>query len=97
MTAAVDTAPRVVIYGRPGCHLCDDALIVIERVRQTAAFELAQVDIESDEQLFKRYLEKIPVVTVNGVELFQYYVDEQILLDKVQDLRLGPDSKVSAS
>jgi hypothetical protein len=67
----------VVVYGRPGCHLCDEALTVIERVRTRMPFVLEQRDIEADNELFKRYLERIPVVAIDGVEAFELFVDEQ--------------------
>ena len=70
MTAAVT------LYGRPGCHLCDDALAVLERVRAELPFALTTVDIESDDALFRAYLERIPVVCVDGEELYDYHVDE---------------------
>jgi glutaredoxin len=73
------TTPQVVIYGRPDCHLCEQALVVIERVRTRVAFELQEIDIESDDALFKRYLERIPVVAVDGRELFEFFVDERQL------------------
>ncbi len=66
----------MVIYGRPGCHLCDQALMVIERVRARVPFELQQVDIESDDALFKRYLERIPVIEVDGLVEFELFLDE---------------------
>jgi glutaredoxin len=66
----------VVIYGRAGCHLCADARAALERVRHRLDFRLAEVDIESDEALHRAYLERIPVVTIDGVEIFQYFVDE---------------------
>jgi glutaredoxin len=69
----------VTLYGRPGCHLCDEARSVLERLRETAPFRLQEVDIESDDGLFKRYLERIPVVALDGEELFELYVDEQDL------------------
>jgi glutaredoxin len=69
----------VVLYGRPGCHLCEDALAVLERVRERTPFAFEQVDIESDEALFKRYLERIPVVTIDSRESFELFVDEQAL------------------
>jgi glutaredoxin len=77
--AGPPTPPQVVVYGRPDCHLCEQALVVIERVRSRVAFELEQVDIEADETLFKRYLERIPVIVVNGQELFEFFVDERLL------------------
>jgi glutaredoxin len=66
---------KVVLYGRPDCHLCDDARAVVLRVRAERPFELEEVDIESDDELFKRYLERIPVVTVDGEERFEFFVD----------------------
>jgi hypothetical protein len=75
MTAA--GGPRVVLYGRPGCHLCEDALAVIARVRDRVAFTLEQRDIELDERLLLAYLERIPVVTIDGREAFELFVDEQ--------------------
>jgi glutaredoxin len=69
----------VVLYGRPGCHLCEDALAIIERVSTHAVFVFEQVDIESDDALLSRYLERIPVITVNGRETFELFVDEREL------------------
>ncbi len=69
--------PEVVLYGREGCHLCDDALAVLERVRARIPFTLQQRDIEQDEELLRTYLERIPVVTVDGVEAFELFVDER--------------------
>ena len=66
---------RITLYGRPGCHLCDEARAVLERGGHT--FE--EVDIEADDDLFKRYLERIPVVTVDGVEAFEFFIDENAL------------------
>jgi glutaredoxin len=65
----------VVVYGRPGCHLCEDALSVIETVRARVDFDLREVDIESDDALLKRYLERIPVVLIDGRETFELFVD----------------------
>ncbi len=69
----------VTLYGRPGCHLCDVAREALERVRADAPFELREIDIERDDELFKRYLERIPVVCLDGEELFEYHVDEATL------------------
>jgi glutaredoxin len=69
----------VTLYGRPGCHLCDDARDALRRVQARHAFLLEEVDIESDDILFKRYLERIPVVAIDGEERFELFVDEQAL------------------
>jgi glutaredoxin len=66
---------RITLLARPGCHLCDDAQAVLDRVGEP--YDL--VDIESDDELFKRYLERIPVVVVDGEEVFEYFVEESTL------------------
>ena len=69
----------VTLYGRPGCHLCDDAREVLERIRRDDPFELVERDIEADDDLLRRYLERIPVIALDGTELFEYFVDEPAL------------------
>jgi glutaredoxin len=73
----------VTLYGRRGCHLCDDARAALERVRATHAFRLDEVDIETDDELFKRYLERIPVIALDGEELFELFVDERALKSRL--------------
>lgn len=66
---------RLTLYGRPGCHLCDDARAILDRVGEPYRV----VDIEQDDDLLKKYLERIPVVTLDGEELFELFVDEKSL------------------
>ena len=66
---------RVTLYGRDGCHLCDDARAVLERVGEP----FDEVDIETDDALHRRLLERIPVVSVDGHERFDHFVDEDEL------------------
>jgi len=72
--------PRLVLYGRPGCHLCDDARQVLDGVGEP----YAEVDIERDDALLARYLERIPVITVDGEEAFELFVDERALRARLQ-------------
>jgi len=73
-------APRTVtLFGRPGCHLCDDARAVLRRVGADLPFVLDERDIEADDETFKAYLERIPVVTLDGTELYEHFVDEDDL------------------
>ena len=66
---------RITLYGRPGCHLCDDAQSVLDRVGEP--YDV--VDIERDDDLLARYLERIPVVAVDGEERFDFFVDPDAL------------------
>jgi glutaredoxin len=69
----------VTLYSRPGCHLCDDARTALARVRERAPFVLEERDIEADDALHARYLERIPVIALDGEELFDFFVDEETL------------------
>jgi len=69
----------VVLYTRDGCHLCDEARRVIEGVGAIVPFTLTEVDIETDDALIRDYGIRIPVVAVNGEELFEISVDPAAL------------------
>ena len=82
---------EVVLYGRDGCCLCDDALETLERVRarHPEAFALHQRDIEAEEGLLRRYLERIPVVAIDGVEAFELFVEESELERRLGIVQAG--------
>jgi glutaredoxin len=67
------------IYTAPGCHLCEDALAILRSLREQLGFELIERDITSDELLHRAYLERIPVIAVDGEELCDYFVDLDLL------------------
>ena len=77
---------QIDIYSRPGCHLCDDAKIIVERVQRRFPFFLPVINIETDPDLKKFYREQIPVVFINGNKAFKYHVDERELEQKVRRL-----------
>ena len=66
---------RVTIYSRPGCHLCDEAKAVIMNAGCSDQFTLEEVNIESDEELLRKYKYDIPVIAINGVETFIHRVN----------------------
>jgi glutaredoxin len=68
--------PRVTLYSRPGCHLCEDALAVIERVCADLGERWTEVDITTDEELENRFREEIPVTFVDGAQHDFWRVDE---------------------
>jgi glutaredoxin len=68
---------EVTLYGRPGCHLCDEARAAI---LEFDGIELREVDIESDDRLFAAMLERIPVVEVGGVEVSELVFDRDAFL-----------------
>ena len=71
--------PTVRLYSRPGCHLCDEARTTLEQIRTRTNFALEEIDITPDDDLHRRFLERIPVITLDGDHLFDHYVDEAAL------------------
>lgn len=69
----------VQFYTREGCHLCEEALAVVERVRTGVAFHLEVIDVDSDPALAECYGLEVPVVLVDGRKHAKYHVDEVAL------------------
>jgi glutaredoxin len=65
----------VTLYGKPGCCLCDDARVAVERLRERLGFELDEVDVSLDPGLHREYGERIPVVAIDGREALELEVD----------------------
>ena len=70
---------QVTLYGKAGCHLCDEARAEIEAVRARRPFALTEVDVSLDPVLHARYGERIPVLMVGGEEVFEFHVDGEEL------------------
>jgi glutaredoxin len=71
------------LYGKPGCHLCDEAREAVGRVRAQRPFELREVDVTLDPALHREYGERIPVLALDGEELFEFHVEEGVLLERL--------------
>jgi hypothetical protein len=82
---------KVTLYGKPGCHLCDDARAELEGLRRERPFDLELVDVTLDPALNQRYAERIPVVAVDGEELFEFFVDREALGRRLARKREPPD------
>jgi len=66
---------HVIVYSRPGCHLCDEAKTGILEAHCADLFTLEEINIETDPVLLRRYQNDIPVVMINGVEAFRHRID----------------------
>ena len=73
MTGA--SGPRITLVGKPGCHLCDDARVVIEQVCADTGESYAEVSIYDDLEMADMYWEQIPVTLVDGVQHAFWRVD----------------------
>lgn len=72
--------PRVTLYSRPGCHLCDDARAVIAGVCAELGEEFVEVDVDGDPQLAARYGHEVPVTLVDGRQHDYWRVDRDRLV-----------------
>jgi hypothetical protein len=78
---------HVVLYGKPGCCLCDEAREAVAAVRARHPFELEEVDVSTDPDLHRSHGERIPVLELDGDELFEFHVDADELARRLQSDR----------
>ena len=81
------TRAAVLIYSRPGCHLCEEAKAEIQTAGCDGEFTLDEVNIDDDPELLERYQYDIPVVFINGMKVFKHRVDRHAFKSKLCRLR----------
>jgi glutaredoxin len=79
------------LYSKPDCHLCTEARAVVERLRDELEIELVERDISADPELHRAYFDRIPVLALDGEELFEYFVEEASLRERLREV-LPPKS-----
>jgi len=77
----------ITVYTRPGCHLCAEAIGHLRRLQHELGFDLHECDIDGDDALQRAYFERIPVVVLDGEELFDFHVDETALRERLESRR----------
>ena len=75
MTIAHATDARVVVYSRPGCHLCETAEALVAEICAETADSWTRVDITTDDDLVSRFTEQVPVTFVDGTQHDFWRVD----------------------
>lgn len=76
--------PTVVVYSRPECHLCEEAIAKLLALHEEGyRFELHEVDIDSNELLLRRFLERIPVVEIDGILASELIPDEAAIRERL--------------
>jgi glutaredoxin len=84
---------QVVVYSRPGCHLCEQAVAELAALHAEGyRFELHEVDIESEELLLRKMLERIPVVEVDGEAISELVLDRAAVVARL-DTVTGDDDR----
>ena len=86
---AVDQVPKLIVYGREECHLCQDMILALQNLQAQVSFAFQVIDIDSDPELVARYGDKIPVLmsSHNGQEICHYFLDLAALDDYLAEFR----------
>jgi glutaredoxin len=79
--------PRITVYSKPGCHLCDNAKIAVERISAQTGAGWIDIDIANDPALMAEYGEMIPVIVLDGRVHGYWRVEEDRLLQALQRAR----------
>ncbi len=74
---------RVIIYSRPGCHLCEEAKQAIQTAECSEEYTLEEINIESDPELLRLYRYDIPVITIAGIEAFRHQLTAEEFRQKL--------------
>lgn len=69
----------MLLYGRAGCHLCDDARAVVAGVTGELGVGFDEVDVDTDPDLVRRYGDEVPVVCVDGVQIAFWRIEPERL------------------
>jgi glutaredoxin len=75
------------VYSKPDCHLCAEAMAALRGLQTELGFALEELDITTDDALLRAYFERIPVVALDGEVLFEYFVEEAVLRDRLESGR----------
>jgi glutaredoxin len=75
------------VYSKPDCHLCEEAIAVLQRLQGEFVFEIDELDISSDDRLLRAYFERIPVVALDGEELCEFFVAETLVRERLESRR----------
>lgn len=77
---------KVEIYSKPDCYLCDNAKTILLKAQKNLPFNIEEVDITQNKELFEQYKEQIPVVFINGRKAFKFRVNEKALQKQLKEL-----------
>jgi glutaredoxin len=78
---------QLTLYGRPGCHLCEEARAAVSAARERCEFWLEEVDVSLDPRLERRYGERVPVLAVEGQEVLELRFGPQEVIGVLDRVR----------
>lgn len=76
---------KVLLYKKEGCHLCDEAEDILEKLKKDRKFFLERITLEENTDMFERYGNKVPIVFINDRMAFEFKLDEQAFVKKLAE------------
>jgi glutaredoxin len=67
--------PKVTLYSKAGCHLCDEARDMLDEIATQVPYDLIEIDIRKDPQFFELYRYRIPVILLNETVIAEGRID----------------------
>ncbi len=77
---------KVLLYKKESCKLCDEAEIILERLKKEKKFFLQRIMLEANTDLFDRFGDKVPVTFINDKIVFEFKLDEAAFLRKLAEI-----------
>jgi len=77
----------ITVYSKPDCHLCEEAIATLRTLQQELVFDIEEIDISSDDRLLRAYFERIPVIALDGEELSEFFVAEELVRERLESRR----------
>jgi len=74
---------ELLLYGRPGCHLCDDMRAGLLELQSQFGFHVREIDVDGDPDLARRYGHLVPVLELDGREVCHYFLDAAALAERL--------------
>ena len=81
--SAMPSLCQVIVYSRKGCHLCEIVKETLSKLHRRGGFNWSEVDVDSDDELRRRFTDEVPVVFIDGRKAFKYHMDEREFLRKL--------------
>jgi len=81
--SAMPEPRQVIVYSRKGCHLCEVVKESLAKLSRRGGFVWNEVDVDSDDELRRKFNDEVPVVFIDGRKAFKYRMDEQEFLRKL--------------
>ena len=76
---------EVIVYYREGCHLCEQVVASLSQLQQELGYEIKQIDVDDDPELYKKYNVDVPVVSYQDEVIFYHFFDETALREALQN------------